>query len=202
MKEKKVLQKFSKSAYLEKVFPYLKEKKSQSFLTLSLSLLAIAIFGFFAINPTIGTIIELRKELSDAQYVHAQLQEKISNLGILGQKYSLLENDLSIVNDSLPTVPKAPLLIGQINALAKENHVQIVIIHTTPIIVFSTKQTNTDFTSFAFSVEANGTANDLLAFISALANGQRIVTFDSIAMSNSIDNTKHVTLTGKGYIKK
>lgn len=201
--EKKLLKKYAKPTYLDAVFPYLKEKKTQNFLTLSLTLLAIAVFGLFAINPTIGTIIELRRQLDDAKYADAQLTQKIANLSALGQKYIDLQNDLPLITDALPMTPQATLFVGEVNALAEENNVSITIIHTTPFSLLDIKQKDTStLDSFTFSVDADGQMSNLLAFAGALSNSQRVTTITSLVVRDPNGTSPHMTFTGKAYSKK
>src|SRR3989344_186695 len=60
--------------------PYLTPERNQKFFGIVLTLCALSFFGFFAIRPTVSTILKLQKELSDNQFVLDQLKTKIKNL--------------------------------------------------------------------------------------------------------------------------
>ena len=70
-----------------KLLPDFKEEKTRRLSSIVFSLLALSIFGLFAINPTLSTIARLKKELSDAKFVDQQLTEKIANLSSLQEVY-------------------------------------------------------------------------------------------------------------------
>jgi len=199
--KKNILERFSKQAYLEKIFPYLKEKRTQKFATLSFTLLAIIVFGFFAINPTLVTIVSLRKELEDAKFVNQQLIDKTSNLRTLGEKYQELQNDLPLVNAAFPATPQGPLFIAQVDALAAENNVQIDVAHTNSFSILP-EQVDMTPASFNFSITAHGDLQSILGFSSAMANFQRIITISSVTIDIGKDNAAGLTFNGKAFIKK
>ena len=66
--------------YLIALLPRLREKKIQTFTTLALTLITFTVFSVFAISPTLGTITDLQKQISDSQFVNQQLQTKITAL--------------------------------------------------------------------------------------------------------------------------
>src|SRR5258708_38461213 len=104
--QKQFLQSLSlpKNFNLFVTFPRLKEEKTRSYATFVMTLIAICIFGFFAINPTVGTIIELNKQLNDSKYVDQQFVEKIANMATLQTAYSGLQNDVPFVLNAIPTL--------------------------------------------------------------------------------------------------
>ena len=48
-------------------FPYLTSERSKKFFGIILTFCALSFFGFFAIKPTVSTILKLQKELSDTE---------------------------------------------------------------------------------------------------------------------------------------
>src|SRR5215469_6686309 len=78
-----------------KLLPNMQEEKTRSFVTLILTFAALSFFGIFAINPTLTTIANHEKQISDDTQVDQQLKTKINNLSSLEQQYNLLGNDLT-----------------------------------------------------------------------------------------------------------
>ena len=113
-----------KNKYFQ-LLPDFKEDRVQKITTLALTLVALSFFGLFAINPTLSTIAKLEKELSDNKFVDQKLQTKINDLSLLQQKYALIQQDLPYVYSSVPKSPEAPLVIAQIQTLAKANNLKI-----------------------------------------------------------------------------
>ena len=196
-RERNIIKKFSRQTYLEKVFPFIREKKTQNFLMVSMTLAAIIIFGFFAITPTLVTITGLQRQLEDAKFANQQLQIKIDNLGTLNDKYAQLGNDLTLISDALPTTPQVPTLLAQINALANENNVQLQTLTVNPFIIPLSQET-TSPTPIVFSLTVTGRSDAIMAFLSSLGNFNRIVTIDSLQIHLDPKNT-NFTLTGKAY---
>ena len=92
-------------------------EKGQKFFGLVLTLCALSFFGFFAIKPTVSTIIKLQKEISDSQMIIDKLDSKIHNLTELRKQYFSLENDIPFVTSAITIQPDVPLLFVQIQAV-------------------------------------------------------------------------------------
>lgn len=166
-----------------KVFPMLKQERTQTFIVIVLTFLALIIFGLFAINPTIETIIQLRKQLADNQLVHSSLQEKITNLSVLQGKYAQLEPDLSLVLAAVPDSHKIPEFIGKVQTLATKNNVSVITIQSNPLILTADQSTKVSSVSFSFTVQ--GTRENILNFITAFMSFDRITTIDKILISTT-----------------
>lgn len=198
-----ILNKLSKNGY-QVLLPILKEEKTRAFTTLAFTLIALSVFGFFAINPTLSTIVRLQKELSDNQFVDKKLTEKINNLSILQAKYKLLENDLSIILQALPQTPSAPLFAAQVQSIAAKSNVSISRLQVFQVELSGGKKKTLD-SSFAFSLETVGFYPDISAFLTSLVNSQRIVTIDTLSIVKATDFERsgmlQLNLRGRVYFK-
>src|SRR5687767_10764921 len=85
-----------------------RDEKTKNLSAIILTFLALSFFGLFAINPTISTIVQLKKEIADNQEVNQKLEEKITNLSTLQQKYNLLQNDIPFIFSAIPQNPQGP----------------------------------------------------------------------------------------------
>lgn len=199
MKKINALKFFENNKYLE-MLPDIKEKKVRFFITMTLTLLALSFFGIFAINPTLSTITELNKKLSDSEYVYQQLEQKISNISQLQNKYRTMEKDIPIIFSAIPDKPKSTLLVGQLQALAVKSRVIIKRINTSPVEL--TRQNKKVVSSYDFSIELEGDYKNLMDYLFLLANYERITTIDSIIIGKSDKaNTLQLNLRGKTYFK-
>ncbi len=190
------------------LIPIFKEEKTQNFTSLVLTIIAFSIFGFFAINPTIATIAQLKKQLSDSHFVYDKLDEKIKNLQSLQQQYMLLGKDLSVVTKAIPRIPTVPLLTAQLQAVALNNHMtikrlqvfQVELAHASPE---TTSKKNSDYPgSFAFAVDTEGSFPDITRYLSSLTNFERIVTIDTFAITKgATENNNGISIRGKAYFK-
>ena len=191
------------------LIPLFKEEKTQNFTTLVLTLVAFSVFGLFAINPTIATIVNLKKQISDSKFILDKLEEKLINLQILQQKYSLLLNtDIPIIYNAIPQNPTVPLLAGQLQELIIENNLTINRLQFLQVELAVAKNAttlaiiSTDNGSFAFNLDVVGSPSNITNFISQLVNFDRIVTIDTLSItkdSKTGENT--LSLRGKAYFK-
>jgi len=200
-KEINIFKSIKASKYFE-MFPSFKEEKAQFFLTIILTLVSFSFFGIFAIGPTLSTIAELKKELSDSKFVNEKLEQKITNLYSLQQKYSLLENELTIVMAALPKTPNESFFVGQIQAIGQKTNTIVKRINISEIEL-SKEQKQNKYSSFAFSAEISGTYKDLTSFLSLLTDYERIVTIDTVSVAKSTEknDTLQLNIRGRAYFK-
>lgn len=191
------------------LIPLFKEEKTQNFTTLVLTLIAFSVFGLFAINPTISTIVNLKKQISDSEFVLEKLKEKITSLQRLQQEYSLLvSNDIPIIFKAIPETPAVPLLVGQLQELTIENNLTLNRLQVLQIELAGSKKATpsatikSDSGSFAFNLDVKGQNFNITNFISELVNFDRIVTIDSLSITgDSKTGESTLSLRGKAYFK-
>lgn len=180
-----VLHGFSKEKYLDYIhsLPNFKEEKVQSYATLILTLFAICIFGIFAIAPTLGTIFQLRKTLTDNKFVDGQLQTKISNMSSLQQSYSQLSGQLPLIYAAVPKTASESDLGGKIRALGASTKVNIKQLSITSVVVTSNKHTASTLTPVPIIISLQGDLDNLKTFTTRLVNLDRIVTITGLNYS-------------------
>lgn len=183
--------------------PNFQDEKTQRFTTLALTLIALSVFGIFAIGPTLSTIASLQKQLTDSQFVDQKLQEKITNLSSLQQQYQNLTNDLPIIFNAVPQTPTVTLLLAQLQSLASRNTVSLTRIQVSQVALSETETPAApDQPSFTFSLEAEGEKAALLEFLVSLTNFERIITIDTYSFSSeSQTGNERLSLNGKAYFK-
>lgn len=165
--------------------PYLNQERSQKFFGIVLTLFALSFFGFFAINPTISTILKLQKELSDNEFILSQLDSKIKNISKLREEYVSLQNNLPTVTDAIAMQPDVHLLFAQIQSIARESNVAIKKIQNFEVEVLKNdKRKEKKYYAYSFSIAGNGSFENISNFISAITNMQRIVDIDVFVINN------------------
>ncbi len=201
---KSYFENLSSAKYREylKLLPNMQQETVRSFVTLALTFGALIFFGIFAINPTLSTIVDLKKQIEDNKAVDQQLTTKINNLSSLQQQYNQLGTDLTTIYDAVPKSAEAPLLSAQIAALAKKNALTITTYRVAQVQI-ATKQVSNKTQSFIFTLQAQGNYNNMLTFASELANLNRIITVESMEISrDSRTNDLAITLRGRQYFKQ
>lgn len=197
---------FSKNSNYEKYYkefvPILKKEKNQKYFTLILSVIASILFLIFAINPTLTTIANLKKQISDAIFVEERLSQKINNLSSLSQEYLEIENDIPYIIDAVPEKPQVPTLIGQIQAIGQDSSVQIFNISVLPVSLNGGPSTQS--ASFAFDITGNGSFANIQNFLSTLTNMQRAISVASIQISrgNGQSEALDFIIHGLAYYKR
>lgn len=186
------------------LLPNFGNKNTKKFTTIILTLIAVSLFGLFAINPTLSTIAKLQKELEDNQFIDNSLRQKISNLSVLQQKYSALQNDLPIILNTIPQDSQIPLVMGEIQSLVKQSNIQLESLQNFQVELVKNNDTNNKYYSFEFSVSGFGSYDEISRFINSLANMQRLIDIKALAINRQTDTNASLrfTLRGIAFYKK
>lgn len=191
--------------FKNKKFPipaYLKSEKSQKYFGAILTLCAISFFGIFAIKPTISTILQLRKEITDSEYVLEQAENKIKNLSILRKQYSNLKNDLEAINNAITIKPEAHLFLGQLQAVANSRGLVMKTLKNSEVgIVTNNQKANNGTPSFNFSFTGTGARESLYGFIEDIANMQRLININLFTINSTDDNQSSLSIEGVAFFK-
>ncbi len=181
-----------------------KNEKAQRYTTIILTLAASIILGIFAISPTISTIANLQKQLGDDKFLEQKLQEKISNLSILQQKYSDIQNDLPLIFSAIPKGSEMPSLLALTQGIGKETNTSLNDFQTSKLQLSKEATGNKKYSSFDFGFRAQGDYKSLVSFIDKLSNFQRIITLNAISITKSTENNSpllQLTIRGTAYFK-
>ncbi len=198
-----VLKKIKNNKYFE-FLPDLKKEKTKKYSSIIFSLISLSFFGIFAINPTLSTIAKLRKELSDTKFVDEQLVKKIANLSSLAEKYNIVEKDIPIVLEAVPKNPQVPLLMAQIQAVAKEAGVEIINLQSFEVDVPGSSNNQKKYSAFSFSTGVQGNYENLTNFINTLSSMKRVISLDTLSI-NRKDNQPGILeldIKGMAYFKQ
>jgi len=201
---KSYFENLSTSKYREylKLLPNMQQEHAQSLVTLILTFLALSFFGVFAINPTLSTIADLKKQMSDDMQVDQQLQTKIGNLSALQQLYDQMGENLTNILSAVPQNADAPLLTAQIAALTQKHHLTITSYRVDEVELTSLPKISKS-QSFVFTLEARGEYNDMLPFAIELNKLSRIITVETMEVRRDTNtNNLLVTVRGREYFKQ
>lgn len=191
-----------KNTYLDyiKLFPSTQTEQIKTYTTLILTLVAIIGFSIFAISPTINTIIELRRQLSDSRFANEALENKIAALGSLQAQYTGFGTQLESINRALPTTPEVPALFARIQTLAEQNNVTIISMNSQEVELTKRSKTKVP-SSFVFLVTVSGPYEQTLAFSEALTDFDRVVNIDEITINreNTTTGPLETTIRARAY---
>lgn len=198
----KNIKNFSRIKYFELVSNF-KNKQTQKFTNIILTLISVSLFGAFAINPTLTTIVKLKKELSDDEFAQNNLEEKIRNLSILQQKYVAIEDDIPYALDAIPDSPQVPYLMAQIQSVAKNANIHLSNLQNLAVELFKQNVPEKKYYQYSFSLSGTGSFENISAFFSKLVNMQRIVSISTFSIDKTADKTGDLrfSLQGLAYYK-
>lgn len=122
--------------YATSVGNVIAKPKNKAYTTVVFSILAIALLAWYAIRPTINTILHLRREISDKKVVTQQMEEKIINLIQAQSTYRTIEPKLSLLDTALPVDPQILSLATQLRNLTTLHGVTLTSLSagSTPLI--------------------------------------------------------------------
>lgn len=178
--------------------PNFKEERTQKFTTIVLTVITLAFFGIFAINPTVSTIVKLRNEVKDNKFVDRELAQKIQNISTLQKKYTALQSDMPFILSAIPQNSEVPLLAAQIQAIARSSNVFINNFQTFEVEV--QKSSSKKYSSFSFALSLSGSYNDLYKFLISLSNMQRVVAIDLLSLTKKTGSSSlEIAIKGKVF---
>jgi len=179
------------------LLPELQQQRAKEYFQIIITFAALIVAIVFAIEPTLTTIVQLNKEVSDAKQVNSALQTKITALSQLNIQYNQLQPILPQIYTAIPQTEEAQSLAMQIQALAFEHNVvaTALTIQADPIAGASLGTKDISFT-----LTVTGAYADLRAFLQDSIDFQRIILPTSITMSNQLGNTSlSLLMSGKAY---
>lgn len=199
---KQILRTVDYEKYYRDILPYFKEEKNQRYFMLMLTFGASIFFLLFAISPTLSTIANLNKQITDSKFVDEKLNTKIKNLSSLSQSYNDISDELPILDIAIPPKPNAPELEAQFQAVAQNSSSTILNLSVSAIDLGNKQATSS--ATFSFSIAIKGMYDSLNAFMNGITNMQRAVTLDSINVSNSADDpsTLQAEIRGTAFYKQ
>lgn len=170
-----------KKAY-KQFSPIVKNKKTASYFTITLSLLSLSFFGLFAIRPTIITATTLIKSVSDLKKLSMQYEEKIGSL-IRGQsEYEQIRNQIPLIDSAVPEDSKFSKLAKAVEKFAAQENISFSQFQIESVSISKLPPSNKLY-SLSFSMAGYGEYSSISLFLSHLINWKRLVTINSIDLS-------------------
>jgi Tfp pilus assembly protein PilO len=193
----KFLQDLARRRYLSMLqyLPKISKEKVREYTTLILTFIALIIFSIFAINPTLSTIFDLKKQISDSQFAVESLKKKLINLNSLSTQYQTLQPDLPILLSALPQTPNVASVVGQVQQLAQLKNVQIVALESTNVSLYPPPKPGDAEKYFIFNVTVQGNYESLISFMTSITTFTRVTSVESVAYTVSAQENQLPKLT-------
>lgn len=180
--------------YYSLLEPLIVRPKVQAYLMIVLSLLAMAFFGWFAIRPTLITMINLNRQIEEARQTDKQLQEKINALVNAQNEYSALKPRLPILFNALPKEPRFTSFLKALTVVASDSASMLSEQSFQEINLFQTEKKEN---SIGFNLVVKGSEPAVNKFIKQLTSLERLITIERMGLQK--EDQLNLTLFGQIY---
>ncbi|MBI3577481.1 type 4a pilus biogenesis protein PilO [Candidatus Gottesmanbacteria bacterium] len=182
------------SRYYQSLTEFVKKPKTTIYTGAIFSFLAVSLFGWYAIRPTLQTILFLRREIEDNKVVSKQMEEKISKLIEAHALYQSIKPRLPLLAQALPEDPAAISVVAQLKNLATTSGATISAITVTQVPLASTvknnptekkptaKLTTRKVADTPILMVVGGTYQSIKSLLGGIVNLRRLLTIDTISV--------------------
>lgn len=180
--------------YYRQIWRFYQKPSAKVSTALLLTLFTTIFFAVFAIRPTLVTIAELLKTIQDRQEVLAKLEDKSASLAAAQQEYLIASDQISLLDDALPSDLAVQELITQIEATAAHHQLALSSINVAEF-EYSTDATNNseELLELPLTVTLSGDYLKLEQFISNILNLPRFTRLESLSISAVDSNENSVS---------
>jgi len=171
--------------YSQTITPFIQSKKTKNYSTVIFFFLVLSVFGWYAIRPTIQTILYLEREIKDKTEIDKKMDEKINALIEANSAYENSKALLPLLSHAIPKNPEALDLVRQINALAVEKNIilsslQLLNIPISSLSASLRPKNQSPQVEFPVVFSVSGPYVSVVAFLKELVTLQRVVTIQSM----------------------
>lgn len=148
------------------------------------SIVAVIFFAAFAIRPTLLTMSNLIKEISDKEELSEKLGQKIAALSTVQREYLETQDRLAVLDTALPSSPQLDMALLLIEKVASENNIAITAVEAKEVpkqdpetVTFNQKTR----LSKPLTVTVTGNYPDIAKFVEGIRNLQREMVVESVS---------------------
>ena len=185
----------------KRIRPVLKNTKSASYFTITLTLFSLSFFGLFAIRPTLITAVSLIKEVKDLRKLSLDYENKISNFITAQSEYERIRESIPLIDRALPQYSEFPGFARTMENIAIKNSFSINQFQIDAAPISLLPEVN-KLNNFNFILVGIGNYDNSRHAIEDMVNSLRIVTIESLDFSTeggTVSGNLRVSLKGKSY---
>ncbi len=174
--------------YYQNLAPMVNSLKNRTYTAAIFSFIAAALFGWYAIRPTVKTILFLKREIKDKIVVNQKMEEKINSLIEAQATYESAQNQLPDLDEALPETSEAIELVRELRnvALLSSASISAIQIQAVPIGEEATpggKTAKKQTGEFTITMVASGTYTTIRSVLNTIVSLRRIVTVDTLTIT-------------------
>lgn len=169
------------------------------------TLFTIAILAFFAIKPTVETILVLQKKLADSDAVLKKVTDKANNLSLGKNNYDNLEQSIKdAISTAIPDSVTFKSIAQTLEQTAKTHNASISALQFQPVTIDNkTEDKIGSIAELNFTFNTEGTYPNIIAMLQDLKTSSRLISIESLSISKTVDNKALImSLSGKTYYLK
>lgn len=168
------------------------------------TLVSMIVFIFFAIKPTVETIIVLQKKLADSQQVLSEINAKAQNLSLGKQNYDQLDPSIkNKIKSAMPDTVALNSVITSLEKTARANEASISALQIQPLTIQPKTSGVGTLSEIAFAFNVEGNYQNLTSLLQELNKSDRLISIDRVALSKLEGNQGILmSLSGKAYFLK
>lgn len=169
------------------------------------TLIVITVFIFFAIKPTVETILILQKKLSDMTEVLDKINKKAEDLSLGKQNYDNLDPNIKDkISSSVPSSVDIKSITQSLEQAAQTYEASISALQIQPLVI-KTKTEGVvgklEEINFTFNVE--GSYQNLISLLQDLRGSSRLISIDTVSLSKVTEGSGLImSIIGKAYYIK
>lgn len=169
------------------------------------SLLVITILVYFAIKPTIETILVLQKKIADADAVLQKTTQKANNLSQGKKNYDNLDQNIKDkISAAIPDSINLKSISLSLEQAARNHEASISALQIQPLTIETKLMDRLGIlTEINFTFNAEGSYNNLAALLADLKTSNRLISIDSLSLAKTSEsNALVLSLSGKAFYLK
>jgi len=176
--------------FYQQLEPLVRKAYPSSYVPVIFSFLVVALFGWYAIKPTMQTILYLRREIADKTEVSQKMEAKISALIEAQNNLEAWAMQLPLVQQALPLKPEILELTMQMRNLAAVTGASISAVQASnislsgeekPAVAKDSKTKKEE--GLSLTAVVSGPYATLHSFITGLFEMRRVVTLSSFSFT-------------------
>jgi Tfp pilus assembly protein PilO len=183
--------------YYQNIEPVLVKPKNKTYSTAVFFLLVISLFAWYAIRPTIQTILYLQREIADKSKVNEQMDEKINSLIQAEAAYESVLEQIPTLKEALPEDPSVLVLLDQIKTIGAEAQASVsaVQLSSSPLTQTDTEDQTKKKQAvnklvpieLPITITMMGKFPNIHTFLQSLGNMRRLFRFESISVAQNVN---------------
>jgi Tfp pilus assembly protein PilO len=169
------------------------------------TLLTISTLIFFAIKPTVETILILQKKLAQQEEVLQKVTQKANNLALGKKNFDNLDPEIkNKITAAIPDNVSLKSLIQSLEQAARNHEASVSALQIQPLVIDSktgNQMRSLSEVSFTFNVE--GKYANLVALLKDLKNSARLLSIENLSLSKASETENLImSLSGKTFYLK